>query len=77
MSLFIGAILFYSFFYPYPYRSEVVKEIPIVVVDQDKSFLSRMLTRMTDAADAVTILSRAANFEEAKASDVVVSGLSD
>lgn len=66
MSLFIGAILFYSFFYPYPYRSEVVKEIPIVVVDQDKSFLSRMLTRMAGAADAVTILSRAANFEEAK-----------
>ncbi len=45
----VGALVLYAFFYPIPYRAQVLKDVPLVVVDQDQTDLSRRLTRMIDA----------------------------
>ncbi|MCE5265885.1 MAG: ABC transporter permease [Deltaproteobacteria bacterium] len=47
--VFVGAIVVYSFFYPLPYLPQVLRDVPVVVVDQDGSPLSRKLVRMCDA----------------------------
>jgi ABC-2 type transport system permease protein len=62
----IGAIIIYSFFYPLPYRAEVLREVPLAVVDLDYSELSRMYTRMLDANEYLSVTERPKNFEEAK-----------
>ena len=45
----VGALVLYAFFYPIPYRAQVLKHVPVVVVDQDQTDLSRRLMRMIDA----------------------------
>jgi ABC-2 type transport system permease protein len=62
----VGAISLYAFFYPTPYRREVLKEIPVVVVDLDRTPLSRLLVRMTDAHELVRVSARAASLAEAE-----------
>lgn len=54
--LLFGGGLVYSFFYPLPYRQETVQQAPIVVVDQDRSALSRQITRYVRAHPAVQLL---------------------
>jgi len=54
-----GAVVFYSIVYPIPYRPEVLKEVPVVVVDLDRSALSRRLIRMVDANEYIRVASRA------------------
>ncbi|MCG8567099.1 MAG: ABC transporter permease, partial [Desulfobacterales bacterium] len=66
MAILLGSLAFYSFFYPFPYKAEVVKDIPIVVVDLDKTQLSRTLTRMTQASEAVNVIFQAPDFEAAR-----------
>jgi len=46
----IGVIA-YSLAYPLPYIHQVLREVPIAVVDADGSSLSRRLTRMADASE--------------------------
>ena len=41
----IIAPIIYGFFYPWPYSSEVVNHVPVGIVDQDNSNLSRTLAR--------------------------------
>src|SRR5690606_38544620 len=41
--------------YPQPYLGEVVREVPIIVVDQDNSVTSRELLRRIDSYDTVQI----------------------
>lgn len=48
-----GGPLFYSFFYPFPYAREVARQIPVAVVDQDNSVLSRQLVRMMRAEEEI------------------------
>ncbi|MDE6717191.1 MAG: ABC transporter permease [Muribaculaceae bacterium] len=68
-----GLILFF-FFLPlaYPiiysliYNPELVKEVEIVVIDSDRTSLSRKLTRMLDACDEVRVLGYAADLPEAR-----------
>ncbi|WP_066266150.1 ABC transporter permease [Hydrogenophaga palleronii] len=55
MLLFVGGII-YSFFYPLPYSQENVQQVPIAVVDQDRSAISRQITRYADAHPAVKVL---------------------
>lgn len=50
------AALLYAFFYPLPYMPQVAREMPVVVVDQDRSAMSRQLIRMADAADQVDVV---------------------
>lgn len=44
MLLFVGGVI-YSFFYPLPYAHEVVQQVPVAIVDQDHSPLSRQIVR--------------------------------
>ena len=62
----VGAISLYAFFYPTPYRREVLKEVPVAVVDLDRTPLSRQLARMADAHELVRVTSRPASLAEAE-----------
>jgi ABC-2 type transport system permease protein len=62
----VGAISLYAFFYPTPYRREVLKEVPVAVVDLDQTPLSRQLARMADAHELVRVSARAASLAEAE-----------
>lgn len=61
-----GAIVLYGLFYPVPYSPEVLKEVPIIVVDQDRTNLSRALVRMAEASELLRIESRAVSLAEAE-----------
>jgi len=62
----IGAALLYSLFYPAAYRHQVATEYPVLVVDLDRSPMSRALTRKVDAVRAVRIVGSAASMAEAE-----------
>lgn len=49
------AALIYGFFYPLPYQPQVAQNLPVVVVDGDRSAMSRQLTRFADATPEVEI----------------------
>ncbi len=66
--VFFGAIIIYPFFYPLPYTNEVLKEIPVAVVDMNHSQLSHKLTRMMDSSELVFVATRDDTFDQAKAS---------
>ncbi|MFT3691387.1 MAG: ABC transporter permease [Paenirhodobacter sp.] len=53
--------------YPQPYLGEVVRNIPVAVVDQDGSTASRDLIRRLDASEAVQVVPAAGGFPEAQA----------
>ncbi len=52
--LFVGVAV-YSFFYPLPYSNEAVRGIPVAVVDQDRSALSRQLIRYAAADPLIDV----------------------
>lgn len=60
------APVFYSFFYPYPYEQEVVRKIPVAVVDEDESDLSRKITRMLNATEFMAVTSEYPSLADAK-----------
>ncbi|CDG83788.1 ABC transporter permease [Janthinobacterium agaricidamnosum] len=53
--LFAGGII-YSFFYPLPYTRESVQQVPVAVVDQDRSAMSRQITRYAMAHPSVKVV---------------------
>ena len=53
--LFVGGVL-YSFFYPLPYAREVVQRVPVAVVDQDRSSMSRQMARFAMAHPALRVV---------------------
>ena len=63
----VVAIVIYSFFYPVPYSTEVMRDVPVVVVDADASAMSRTLVRMIDAHENVRVEARCASMAEAEA----------
>ena len=65
-STMVFAILLYAVLYPQPYVGEVVRDAPVVMVDQDHSSLSRTLTRRINTTDGVTIVSKVADLQQAK-----------
>lgn len=46
----IIAPIIYGFFYPWPYSTEVVNHVPVGIIDNDNSQLSRMLVRYASAS---------------------------
>ena len=64
----VAALVLYAFFYPIPYRAQVLKDVPVVVVDLDQSDLSRRLLRMLDAHDLARVAAEAGSLEEAETS---------
>ncbi|TFU05860.1 ABC transporter permease [Polymorphobacter arshaanensis] len=63
----VVAVLFYGFFYPAPYAHQAASGVPIVVVDLDRSTLSRALLRNLAAARAVSIIAEAPDLTAAAA----------
>ncbi len=68
MLIFFGAILIYPFFYPLPYTNEVLKDVPVAIVDMNHSQLSHKLTRMIDANELINVATKVSTFDQAKAS---------
>lgn len=58
--------LAYPLLYSWIYNNEVVREVPVAVVDESRSALSREFARRCDASPDVRVASHAANMEEAK-----------
>jgi ABC-2 type transport system permease protein len=65
--LFFVSGIVYSFFYPLPYNTETVQGVPIAVVDQDNSALSRQLIRYADAHPGIAIVSVGSRLDAAQA----------
>jgi ABC-2 type transport system permease protein len=55
----IVASVFYGIFYPQPYLGQLVRKIPIAVVDDDSTELSRRFIQTLDADEAVSVAVRA------------------
>jgi ABC-2 type transport system permease protein len=75
--LIIGPIV-YSIYYPFPYSPEVLREVPVAVVDLDHSSLSRQLVRLADASpdiEVTRVLSSPAELEQAIWDGSVEGGL--
>ncbi len=66
--LFMIAIVIYPLIYSFAYNNELARDIPIAVVDNDNSDLSRKLITMIDADDEVKIKFISPNFRSAKES---------
>lgn len=64
---FLVVPLLYPLLYGYLYSQEVVREVPVVAVDESHSTLSRQFLRMSDASAELKIVSYCADMEEAKA----------
>lgn len=58
--------LVYPLLYSWIYNNEVVHEVPVVVVDQSHSQLSRQFIRMVDASPDVRVLSYAEDLDDAQ-----------
>ncbi len=58
--------LSYPLIYSYVYTNEVVRDVPVAVVDESNSALSRELLRKIDAAPDVSIHTRCADMAEAQ-----------
>lgn len=67
MILFLSILpLAYPILYSWIYNNEVVRDVPVVVVDKSHSSLSREFTRLYDASPNVKVAYYANNIEEAK-----------
>jgi len=64
--LFMIAIIIYPILYSLAYDSELVKDVPIAIVDENKSDLSRKLAQMIDASDEVQVLYKLHDFHSAE-----------
>lgn len=69
----VGIMLFFIFLpFVYPiiysliYNPELVKEVPLVIVDHDRTPLSRELARKIDACDQAHVIGYAADLNEAR-----------
>jgi ABC-2 type transport system permease protein len=66
-SLLVMAPLIYGIYYPQPYLTQILHKIPIAIVDNDLSELSRSIVQTLDASGAVTVAIRAETLAEARA----------
>lgn len=62
----IGGVFIYGLLYNYMYGPNLLRDIPLVVVDMSKSPLSREYTRLLDASDQVSVYSNAPDIVSAK-----------
>ncbi len=64
--LLLAASILYALFYPTPYMRQVLRDLPVVVVDRDHSALSRQLTRWVDASEAASVTARSNDLDAAQ-----------
>jgi ABC-2 type transport system permease protein len=65
-SLLFLAPLVYGIYYPQPYLNQILRKLPIAVVDNDLSDLSRQIVETLDASGALSVAVRAATLAEAR-----------
>lgn len=65
-STMIVGILIYSVLYPQPYVGEVLRDVPVVVIDQDNSSASREFVREIDVTEWVDVTISAPDMETAR-----------
>lgn len=66
-SLIVLAPIIYGAFYPQPYLGQLVRDIPIAVVDDDRTDISRAIIETLDADEAIAVALHAASLAEAQA----------
>ncbi len=66
-SLIVLAPLVYGIYYPQPYLNQILRKLPIAVVDNDLSDLSRQMVETLDASGALSVAVRARTLAEARA----------
>src|SRR6516164_9633516 len=59
------APLVYGIYYPQPYLNQILRKLPIAVVDNDLSDLSRQIVETLDASGALRVAVRARTLVEA------------
>jgi ABC-2 type transport system permease protein len=64
--LFLGPLL-YGIYYPQPYLNQILRKLPIAVVDNDLTELSRQIVETLDASGALSVVVRARTLAEARA----------
>jgi ABC-2 type transport system permease protein len=62
----VAALVLYAFFYPIPYTTELLREIPVALVDLDHTELSRKLARLVDAHELLRTVATVGSVEEAE-----------
>ena len=67
LGLIVLAPLAYGALYPQPYLGQVLRSLPIAVVDQDQTELSRDLVQTLNADEAITVKVRSDTIAEAQA----------
>jgi ABC-2 type transport system permease protein len=65
-SLLFLAPLIYGLYYPQPYLNQILRKLPIAVVDNDLSDLSRRIVETLDASGALSVVVRARTLAEAR-----------
>jgi ABC-2 type transport system permease protein len=65
--LFVLAPLIYGVFYPQPYLGQLIRAIPIAVVDDDSSEMSRTIIQGLNAHEAIRVAARPSTLAEAQA----------
>jgi ABC-2 type transport system permease protein len=66
-SLLFLAPLVYGIYYPQPYLNQILRKLPIAVVDNDLTDLSRRIVDTLDASGALSVTVRARTFVDARA----------
>ncbi|RJF89155.1 ABC transporter permease [Oleomonas cavernae] len=66
MAAMVGAVVLYGVFYPQPYLNEAIKNVPVIVVDQDNSASSRELIRRIDAGEGAVVAATANDLPAAR-----------
>ena len=61
------APLIYGIYYPQPYLNQILRKLPIAVVDNDLSDLSRQIVETLDASGALSVAVRARTLVDARA----------
>src|SRR3989441_6976258 len=61
----VGATVIYGLFYPTPYLRQLLRKVPVIVVDRDRTPLSRQIARWLDASEGVAIGGRADELDSA------------
>jgi ABC-2 type transport system permease protein len=66
-SLLFLAPLIYGIYYPQPYLNQILRKLPIAVVDNDLSDLGRRIVETLDASGALSVVVRTRTLAEARA----------
>ena len=64
--LFMVALVIYPLLYSVAYQKEVIREIPVAIVDLDHTALSRQAARMADASEQLKVVFKAVSLKDAE-----------